>query len=99
MTHREPSSGGGQPASAAPVPADTDGPAPAWECATLKNVWLHNQALVEQCAAGGKASAVERCVLRLDLATLDFNQACFLYSLGIWTNFSGGSKLIYGDVA
>ncbi|CAL8466179.1 g5715 [Coccomyxa elongata] len=32
------------------------------------------QALVEQCAAGGKASAVERCVLRLDLATLDFNQ-------------------------
>ncbi len=30
---------------------------------------------MEQCAAGGKASAVERCVLRLDLATLDFNQA------------------------
>lgn len=29
---------------------------------------------MEQCAAGGKASAVERCVLRLDLASLDFNQ-------------------------
>ena len=32
------------------------------------------QALVEQCAAAGKAAAVERCVLRLDLASLDFNQ-------------------------
>ena len=34
--------------------------------------WL--QALVEQCAAAGKVADVERCVLRLDLATLDFNQ-------------------------
>lgn len=32
------------------------------------------QALVEQCAAAGKVADVERCVLRLDLATLDFNQ-------------------------
>ncbi len=34
------------------------------------------QALVEQCAAAGQAGAVERCVLRLDLASLDFNQVC-----------------------
>jgi hypothetical protein len=32
------------------------------------------QALVEQCAAAGRVGDVERCVLRLDLATLDFNQ-------------------------
>ena len=32
------------------------------------------QALVERCAADGRAADVERCVLRLDLASLDFNQ-------------------------
>ena len=32
------------------------------------------QALVQQCAAAGKVEDVERCVLRLDLTTLDFNQ-------------------------
>eukprot|EP00884_Botryococcus_braunii_P022622 jgi/Botrbrau1/9043/Bobra.0376s0020.2 len=32
------------------------------------------QALVEHCAAGGRAADVERCVLHLDLASLDFNQ-------------------------
>ena len=35
---------------------------------------MPDQALVEQCAAAGKAASVERCVLRLDLASLDFNQ-------------------------
>jgi hypothetical protein len=32
------------------------------------------QALVEHCAARGRAADVERCVLHLDLASLDFNQ-------------------------
>jgi hypothetical protein len=37
-------------------------------------VHVPEQALVEQCAAAGRVGDVERCVLRLDLATLDFNQ-------------------------
>lgn len=53
------------------------------DCASLGAVGpgatlLHpspGQALVERCAADGRAADVERCVLRLDLASLDFNQA------------------------
>jgi len=33
------------------------------------------QALAARCAAAGRPADVERCVLRLDLASLDFNQA------------------------
>lgn len=33
------------------------------------------QALVEQCVAGGAAEAVEQCVLRMDILSLDLNQA------------------------
>lgn len=32
------------------------------------------QALVDRCAAAGEAARVERCVLHLDLASLDLNQ-------------------------
>lgn len=32
------------------------------------------QELVEHCATRGRAADVERCVLHLDLASLDFNQ-------------------------
>ena len=39
-----------------------------------KLVHVPVQALVEQCSAAGRVGDVERCVLRLDLATLDFNQ-------------------------
>ena len=34
----------------------------------------HVQALVEHCVATGAAATVERCVLRLDITTLDLNQ-------------------------
>lgn len=53
------------------------------------------QALVEQCAAAGRVADVERCVLRLDLATLDFNQvlhpawlASFLSSIPLFHSTS-----------
>ena len=33
------------------------------------------QALVEHCVAEGRPEAVERCVLKMDLLSLDLNQA------------------------
>ena len=44
------------------------------QCQLTSSVHVPVQALVEQCAAAGRVGDVERCVLRLDLATLDFNQ-------------------------
>ncbi len=35
------------------------------------------QALVEQCSAAGQPEQVERCVLHMDVASLDFSQARF----------------------
>ena len=32
------------------------------------------QSLVEECVGGGRAEAVERCVLKMDLLSLDLNQ-------------------------
>ena len=32
------------------------------------------QALVEQCSAAGRPEQVERCVLHMDVASLDFSQ-------------------------
>ena len=37
---------------------------------------LSAQALVEQFSAAGQPEAVERCVLHMDVASLDFSQVC-----------------------
>ncbi len=42
------------------------------------------QALVEQCAVAGQPEQVERCVLRMDVASLDFSQVSEVARAGLF---------------
>lgn len=47
---------------------------------------------MEQCVAGGAAEAVEQCVLRMDILSLDLNQASLFGCEGRWRVRSKGGQ-------